>query len=72
MVYVAPNDEDFPSLDQPTKILYGNKNIVRLTDIDVPIISGKRYKWRVDCVEGNKEETKERRTGDVWLFTMND
>ena len=69
MVYVAPNDSSFPPEDQPTKVLYGNNNIIRLSDIDVSIISGKRYKWRVDCVEG---KTNERRRGDVWLFTMNE
>ena len=69
MIYVAPNNKDFPPIDEPTKVLYGNNNIVALAEIEVPIISGDRYKWRVDCVEG---KTNKRRTGDIWFFTMYD
>ena len=68
MVYIAPKDNDFPPKDEPTAELADDDNIVYLSDIDVTIESGEKYKWRVDCVEGT---TMKRRTGDVWTFTMN-
>ena len=67
MIYIAPSYEKFPPIDKPTKVLYGDDNIIRLADIDVPIVWGDRYKWRVDCVQ---EKVNERRTGDIWVFTM--
>ena len=68
MVYISPETTDFPPNDRPTAELVDGDNIVYLRHIDVTIESGKKYKWRVDCVEGL---TLKRTTGDVWTFTMN-
>ena len=70
MVYIVPKDNDFPPKDEPTAELIHDDNILYLSDIDVTIESGEKYKWRVDCVEGSDE--MKRRTGDVWTFTMHD
>ena len=67
LIYVAPEDSDFPPLDQPTAELFGEDNIIALDEIDVTINHGAMYKWRVDCIDGNK-----RRSGDVWIFTMHE
>ena len=69
MAYITLDTDDFPPVNQPTAELYGEDNIIAFENIDFTIKSGKLYKWRVDCVEG---DTKKRRTGDVWRFTMND
>ena len=68
MAYIAPETMDFPPDDQPTAELVDEENVIYLSDIDVTIEPGEKYKWRVDCVEG---QTMKRRTGDVWTFTMN-
>ncbi len=68
MVYIAHKDDDFPPKDEPTAELIHDDNILYLSDIDVTIKSGEKYKWRVDCVEG---ATMNRQIGDVWTFTMN-
>lgn len=69
VVYITPNNKDFPPIDQPTSELLGDDNIIPLSDIDTSITSGELYKWRVDCVEGI---TDKRRPGDTWLFAMHD
>ena len=66
-IYVAPKNSDFPALDKPTAELFGEENIVAFDEIDVTIKDGEMYKWRVDCING-----KNRRTGDIWVFTMNE
>jgi len=67
MIYLSLLNDDFPAVDNPTKVLFGNNNIVAFDQINVPIVPGERYKWRVDCVDETKDE---RRTGDIWQFTM--
>ena len=68
-VYIARNNQDFPSLDKPSFELSGDDNIIPINAIDITINSGEPYKWRVDCVKGINNM---RITGDVWVFTMHD
>ena len=42
MVYISPEKIDFPPDNQPTAELADGDNIVYLSDIDVPIESGKK------------------------------
>ena len=65
LVYIAPEDDEFPSEENPTAELQGDNNIVSFLKFDILINPNIEYKWRVDCVQ----ETI-RRTGDVWYFTM--
>ena len=67
MVYIAKESSVFPSLDEPTTVMVGIGNVIVLEDIDFTISSGKSYKWRVDCVQG---DTNQRRTGHTWIFKM--
>ena len=67
MVYITLQNDDFPPLDEPTIEMNGEDNIVSFSDLDVEIISGAKYKWRVDCVEAL---TNTRRKGDIWIFKM--
>jgi len=67
LAYIALEASDFPPDDEPNAELLNGDNIIYLSEIDVEIVSGETYKWRVDCV---KAEPKETRKGDTWTFTM--
>ena len=43
--------------------------MIKFSDIDLTIVAGQSYKWRVDCVE---ETNSKRRTGDEWIFMLHD
>ena len=68
MVYITQQSDEFPPHDQPTAEMVEDNNIVSFSDLSEEIISGVKYKWRVDCIDG---DTGNRRSGDVWTFTMN-
>ena len=70
LVYIAKDNQKFPILSKPTVELSGEENMVILRDLKMNIDSGKLYKWRVDCLEG--QPRYRRRTGNVWKFTMTD
>lgn len=73
MVYVSLHDEDFPPEDNPTVELAAGYNIVFLKNIDVEIVTGEAYKWRVDCVSATSgKKYKQRRTGQTWTFTISE
>ena len=67
--YVSREGEEFPPIDQPTAELFGEDNMINFSGIDIAIVSGESYKWRVDCVEGINSK---RRTGDEWSFMLHD
>ena len=68
-IYISLEGDEFPPIDQPTDELFGEDNMISFSAIDIAIVSGESYKWRVDCVEGTNSK---RRTGDVWIFTLHD
>ena len=70
MVYISLDDEEFPTEDNPTKILSGDENVVNFQDVDTDILPGELYKWRVDCVDTIDGNQIIRRIGDTWRFTM--
>ena len=66
-VFISKNDEEFPSVDEPTTEMTGNGNVIIFSDIDFNVVPDVWYKWRVDCVEGNANK---RRQSEIWRFKM--
>ena len=69
LVYISQKSDEFPPLDHPSAELFGEHNMINFSGIDIDIVSGESYKWRVDCVEGTNSK---RRTGDEWIFMLHD
>ena len=67
IVYIVEDTLNIPPQDGPTTEMTGDNNVIVFKDIGFEVVTGRRYKWRVDCVEG---KSGARRTGQTWKFTF--